>query len=233
MGKKEKFYAIKIGRRPGIYREWYGEGGAEAQIKGFPNAIHKSFPTREDAESFLKSTIKKRPRRKAVKKQPSDADFDENGIIIYTDGSCISNPGPGGYGVVILYGKSRKELSGGYRLTTNNRMELMACIVGLQTLEPPSSVILHSDSQYVVNGISKGWAKKWKANNWMRNKKESAQNPDLWEQLLELCEKHDVNFVWVKGHAGNQENEICDQMANKAASQKKLLKDKGYVDARN
>ncbi len=126
MGKKEKFYAIKIGRRPGIYREWYGENGAEAQIKGFPNAIHKSFPTREDAEVFLRSNVKKRPRRKAVKKQPSDADFDENGIIIYTDGSCINNPGPGGYGVVILNGKSRKELLGGYRLTTNNRMELMA-----------------------------------------------------------------------------------------------------------
>ena len=233
MGKKEKFYAIKVGRRPGIYREWYGENGAEAQIKGFPNAIHKSFPTREGAELFLKGNIEKGPKRKAVKKQPSDADSDKNGIIIYTDGACINNPGPGGYGIVILDGKSRKELSGGYQLTTNNRMELMACIVGLKYLKSPSSVSFHSDSKYVVNGISKGWAEKWQANNWMRNKKEPAQNPDLWKQLLTLCEKHKVKFVWVKGHAGNQENEICDQLANNAATQENLLKDMGYIDARS
>jgi len=239
MGKKKNFYAIKVGKRPGIYREWFGENGAEAQIKGFPNATHKSFPTLEEAELFLKSNIKKRPKRKAVKKQPSDSDFDldfesdENRIIIYTDGACINNPGPGGYGIVILDGKSRKEMSGGYQLTTNNRMELMACIAGLKNLDSSSSVTLYSDSQYVVNGISKGWAEKWQANNWMRTRKEPAQNPDLWEQLLILCKKHDVKFVWVRGHDGNRENEVCDQLATTAASQENLLEDMVYTDARN
>ena len=112
-------------------------------------------------------------------------------------------------------------------------MELMACIVGLESLESTSSVTLHSDSQYVVNGISKGWAEKWQANNWMRNKKESAQNPDLWEQLIDLCEEHDVKFVWVRGHAGNKENEVCDQLATTAASQENLLEDSGYIKARS
>lgn len=134
---------------------------------------------------------------------------------------------------MILDGESRKELSGGYELTTNNRMELMACIVGLKNLESTSSVTLHSDSQYVVNGISKGWAEKWQANNWMRNKKEPAQNPDLWEELLPLCKKHDVKFVWVRGHAGNKENEVCDRLATTAASQENLLEDMVYTDARS
>ena len=105
---------------------------------------------------------------------------------------------------------------------------MMACIIGLQKLETPSSVILYSDSQYVVNGISKGWAKRWQANDWMRTKRERAKNADLWERLLALCEKHDVKFNWIKGHAGIKENEICDQLASKAASRKKLLADKVY-----
>ncbi len=105
-------------------------------------------------------------------------------VIIYTDGGCINNPGPGGYGVVLLYGGHRKELSGGYKLTTNNRMELMAAIEGLKTLREPCIVKLHSDSRYVVDGIGLGWAEKWKKNNWWRTKSEKALNSDLWEQLL-------------------------------------------------
>ena len=106
---------------------------------------------------------------------------------------------------------------------------MMACIVGLQKLEVPSPVSLYSDSQYVVNGISKGWAKKWQANDWMRSQRKPAKNIDLWKQLLALCEKHDVEFIWVKGHAGNPENERCDELANKAAMQKDLLIDEAFV----
>jgi ribonuclease HI len=149
-------------------------------------------------------------------------------VTIYTDGACLGNPGPGGYGVVLLYGEVRKELSGGYRHTTNNRMEMMAAIVGLESLKEPCTVTLYSDSQYVVNAITKGWAKKWRANNWQRNKTEKAVNPDLWEQLLTLCDRHKVTFCWVRGHAGNVENECCDQLAVAAAKQRDLPPDTGY-----
>jgi ribonuclease HI len=150
-------------------------------------------------------------------------------VEIYTDGACLGNPGPGGYGVVLLYDDHRKELSGGYRLTTNNRMELMATIVGLRSLKVACIVTLYTDSQYVVNAISKGWAKKWQAHNWMRNKTEKAVNPDLWEELLMLCDEHQVSFKWVRGHAGNEENERCDRLAVAAAKQTDLQPDIGYL----
>lgn len=149
-------------------------------------------------------------------------------VIIYTDGACTGNPGPGGYGVVLMYGGHRRELSGGYRRTTNNRMELMGPIKGLESLNQSCRVTLYSDSQYVVEGIEKGWAKRWRTNNWMRNKREQAINPDLWGRLLDLCETHDVEFRWVKGHAGDQVNERCDQLAVQAARQKELPADEGY-----
>lgn len=149
-------------------------------------------------------------------------------VIIYTDGGCMNNPGPGGYGTVLLYEKKRKELSAGYKLTTNNRMELLACIEGLKALKYPCDVNLFSDSQYVVNGISKGWAKRWKKKGWMRNQTNPAENADLWAQLLNLCETHNVEFKWVKGHAGNKENERCDQLATQAAKSKRLLPDTAY-----
>jgi ribonuclease HI len=149
-------------------------------------------------------------------------------VVIYTDGACHGNPGPGGYGVVLLYEGERKELSGGFRLTTNNRMEIFAAIAGLRALKMKCEVTIHSDSQYLVNAITKGWAQRWRANGWKRNKKEMAVNPDLWEQLLNLCAQHDVKFVWVKGHAGNKENERCDELAEGAARQRELPVDNGY-----
>lgn len=149
-------------------------------------------------------------------------------VTIYTDGACLGNPGAGGYGVVLLYGQHRKELSGGYCTTTNNRMEMMAAIAGLMALKTKCAVTLYTDSQYLVNAITKGWAQKWQKNGWRRNGKEQAKNPDLWGQLLDLCRKHEVNFVWVKGHAGNQENEYCDRLAVSAARQKNLPPDLGY-----
>ena len=151
-----------------------------------------------------------------------------NPVEIHTDGACLGNPGPGGYGVVLRYGEVRRELSGGYRLTTNNRMELMAVIKALEALNRPCQVILHSDSRYVVDAIEKGWAKKWQANGWRRNKRELALNPDLWQTLLELCARHQAQFRWVRGHAGNAENERCDHLAVQAAKQPNLPEDVGY-----
>jgi ribonuclease HI len=149
-------------------------------------------------------------------------------VTIYTDGACLGNPGAGGYGVVLLYGQHRKELSGGFRLTTNNRMEVMAAIVGLMALKTQCVVTLYTDSQYLVNAMTKGWAKQWQKNGWKRDRKEKAKNPDLWEQLLTLCKEHQVNFIWVKGHAGNLENECCDRLAVLAAQQQSLPPDSGY-----
>ena len=142
---------------------------------------------------------------------------DRKHVTIYTDGACIGNPGPGGYGVVLLYKGRRREISRGYRNTTNNRMEVLAAIVGLEAISEPCRVTLFSDSQYLVNAIAKGWAQRWQANGWKRNKKERALNPDLWERLLAVCERHDVEFEWVRGHAVNKENECCDRLATHAA----------------
>ncbi|MQF70115.1 ribonuclease HI [SAR202 cluster bacterium AD-804-J14_MRT_500m] len=149
-------------------------------------------------------------------------------VVIYTDGSCIGNPGPGGFGVVLLQAGSRKELSGGYRMTTNNRMEILAVIAGLRSLDEPSRTTVYSDSQYVVNTIEKGWAKRWKANGWFRNKKERAVNPDLWDALLDLCQTHEVKFSWLRGHSGHVENERCDRLAVAAATGANLEVDVAY-----
>ena len=149
-------------------------------------------------------------------------------VIIYTDGACTGNPGPGGYGVVLKYGTHRKELSAGYRKTTNNRMELMAVIAGLQALKDRCQVTLYSDSQYLVESLSKGWAKKWQENGWKRNKKKKALNPDLWEILLDLFEQHKIDIKWVRGHAGEEENERADFLATSAIKKSKLSVDAYY-----
>ena len=149
-------------------------------------------------------------------------------VTIYTDGACKGNPGPGGYGVVLLYADHRKELSGGYSKTTNNRMEILAAIVGLKTLKEVCHITVYSDSQYVVNTMTEGWAQRWRANGWRRNKREKAINPDLWAQLLSLCEYHDVEFRWVRGHSGEPENERCDRLAVKAAEEPELPIDESY-----
>ena len=134
-------------------------------------------------------------------------------VQIFTDGACSGNPGPGGYGTILRFGDIEKELSGGEKETTNNRMELTAAIVGLETLKESCNVIVYSDSKYLIDSIQKGWVVRWKNNNWMRTSKDKALNSDLWERLLILLEKHVVNFVWVKGHNGHSENERCDKLA--------------------
>jgi ribonuclease HI len=146
-------------------------------------------------------------------------------ITIYTDGACIGNPGPGGYAAILLSGKTQTELSGGYRLTTNNRMELMAAIVALENLKQNSQVTLYSDSSYLVNGMSQGWVKKWRAKDWKKGK---AENVDLWERVLELSGRHEVVFKWVMGHAGNSFNNRCDWLSVQAAKMKNLPPDEAY-----
>lgn len=156
---------------------------------------------------------------------------DLKNITIYTDGACLGNPGPGGYGAVFLYGQVRREMSGGFRRTTNNRMEIMAAIVGMEALKEKCQVTLYSDSQYLVKAIAEGWARRWRANRWMRNKTDRAVNPDLWAKLLKLCETHEVEFKWVRGHSSNAENIRCDELAVEAANSPNLPVDQGYEGA--
>ncbi len=149
-------------------------------------------------------------------------------VEVYTDGACSGNPGAGGYGALLLYGSAKKELSQGYRMTTNNRMEMLAVIKALEALKEPCRVTLYSDSKYVIDAITKGWVAKWKQNGWQRNKKEKASNVDLWEAMLVQLERHDVTFQWVKGHADNPGNERCDALARAAIVSDNLQNDENY-----
>lgn len=134
-------------------------------------------------------------------------------VIIHTDGACSGNPGPGGWAAILKYGRHERELSGGERQTTNNRMELTAAIKALEALTEPCRVTLYSDSSYLVNGMTKGWAESWQKKGWRKSDKKPALNPDLWERLLELCQIHKVEFVWIRGHDGDEYNERCDRLA--------------------
>ena len=142
-------------------------------------------------------------------------------VIIYTDGACSGNPGPGGYGVVLIAGDKRKELYGGYRLTTNNRMEMTAAIVALKALKRDCKVLLHSDSKYLIDSITKGWVYNWQRKNWMRTNTDKALNVDLWKELLPLLKFHKVTFKWVKGHANVTENEVADRLSVRGAEEAK------------
>jgi ribonuclease HI len=147
-----------------------------------------------------------------------------NQVAIFTDGASSGNPGPGGFGIVLISGSRRKEISHGYRLTTNNRMELLAVIVALETLKKDGlDVVIYTDSKYVVDSVEKKWVFTWQKKNF-----EKKANPDLWRRFLDIYPKHKVRFKWVKGHAGNTENERCDQLATEAAARKLLKIDKGY-----
>lgn len=146
-------------------------------------------------------------------------------ITIYTDGAARGNPGPGGYGVVLISGKHRLELAEGYRITTNNRMELMAVIKGLEALKiPGSDVTIYTDSRYVADAVEQGWVFRWESKFFKKKK-----NPDLWMRFLKVYREHKVRFVWIKGHDNNKENELCDRMAVEASGRKKLFEDSGYM----
>ena len=134
-------------------------------------------------------------------------------VTVYTDGACSGNPGPGGWGAVLLYGSHRKEISGGAPATTNNRMELTAVIEALKLLKEPCQVALYSDSKYVIDALEKGWAWGWKRRGWVKSDKKPALNPDLWEELLRLTQTHKLEYHWIKGHASNPLNNRCDELA--------------------
>jgi ribonuclease HI len=154
-----------------------------------------------------------------------------NPVLIYTDGACTGNPGPGGYGVVIVANGKTTELSQGYRLTTNNRMELLAAIVGIGSLKERSLVKLYTDSKYLSDAINLGWADTWRAKGWRKTGRGKILNPDLWKQFMNLMDVHDVRLIWVKGHAGHPENERCDRLAVAAANGRNLLPDHGYEES--
>jgi ribonuclease HI len=245
--KKKQYYVVVNGRKPGIYSKWSGVGQAAEQVEGFPKAVYRGFFSRVEAIDWLrafpvKSLVELAPNlveqvrpakakvstQAARKQKTRDDGVSPAKVVIYTDGGALTNPGKGGYGVVLKHKGHRKELSGGFRLTTNNRMEILACIEGLRALKHKSDVVIFSDSQYVVNSISKGWAKRWRARGWMRNDTDKAENADLWEQLLKLCDDHTVEFRWIRGHQGTAENERCDQLAMEAARKADLPADTVY-----
>ena len=230
----KKFYAIAVGRRPGIYESW---PMAHAQVMGFPGARYKGFPSRGEAEAWLAQPASARaPARPKAKVAATPARSEQASrpgeVLVYSDGGARFNPGPGGYGVIIIADGERRELSGGYRHTTNNRMELMGCIVALASLaDCDQPITVTTDSQYVVNGISKGWALSWRKRGWLKADRQPALNADLWGRLLDLTEGREVNFCWVRGHAGHPENERCDQLAVASAAQPGLEVDHGYEDS--
>lgn len=239
---KQKYYAVVVGRKPGLYDQWFGADGAEAQVKELTNAVYKSFQSRAEAEAWYRERAGRAPTNIQISRPdpPPGEDYFRlhrealaaGKVVIYTDGGCLVNPGVGGYGAVLLHKDKRKELSGGYARTTNNRMELAACIAGLRLLKQPAAVVLFSDSSYVVNGIAKGWARRWRAAGWRRSEggqDQPVKNADLWAELLEQCERHDVQLVQVKGHAGAAENERCHQLASAAMARPGLPPDPGFA----
>lgn len=151
-------------------------------------------------------------------------------VTIYTDGACSGNPGKGGFGVVLNYMGKKKEISKGYRCTTNNRMEIMAALAGLSALKEPCKVVLYSDSKYLVDSVNKGWIASWQKNGWKNSKKEKVKNRELFEELIELMNVHEVEYRWVKGHDGHSENERCDYLATSAAKADNLEEDTGYIE---
>jgi len=225
----EKFYAVAVGREPGIYTNW---PLAKSQVDGFAGALYKGFPDRAAAEAWLKN-----PSRPQRKKQTEDAGEQTaghvaapgDGIFVYTDGSCLGNPGPGGYGVIIHENGQERQLSGGFRHTTNNRMEIMAAIIALKaTAVGDKTIHLYSDSSYLVNAIDKGWAKNWARRGWRKSDGQPALNADLWQELLALLAHKKVVWHWLRGHAGHGENERCDRLALAAAKSPNPPEDTGY-----
>lgn len=153
-------------------------------------------------------------------------------VIIHTDGACKGNPGPGAYGAVLVSGRHRKEVSAGYRLTTNNRMELRGAIAALDLLSEPCEVELHSDSKYLVQAITEKWLDGWKRRGWITSDKKPVKNQDLWQLLIIAMGSHKIDWRWVKGHAGHAENERCDELANIAVIGGNLLEDSGFEATR-
>lgn len=225
---KKKYYAVRKGHKEGIYTQWFGPGGAQIQVAGFPGAEFKGFGTRAEAQNFLISKTENKPRSKPEKKS-HDVKMDGQKLNVFTDGGAVGNPGPGGYGVVILMpGGKQQEFCGGFKWTTNNRMELMGAIRALEFLPGDDPITLHSDSRYMVDSVNKGWARAWRRRGWKKANGEPALNVDLWKRLLAQLEEKKVVLRWVKGHAGHTWNERCDQLVHEAIQRGELATDEGY-----
>jgi ribonuclease HI len=219
---KKKYYAVRRGKKTGIYTEWFGPNGAQAHVAGFPGAEYKGFPTRAEAEKFLNPQSEDKSMA---------AEKGGHRIQVFTDGGAVGNPGPGGFGAVIIQPDGqRQELYGAFQWTTNNRMELMGCIKALEAMDRQLPITLHSDSRYLVDAVNKGWARGWRRRNWKKANGAPALNADLWQQLLTLLDDRDVLLNWVKGHAGNIWNERCDQLVHEAIAKGDLEVDEGYVN---
>lgn len=233
MAKIAKFYVVKKGRKPGIYSTWEE---CQAQVSGFAGAAFKAFATRKDAQAYLRGEepaefaqsalfeIEAFQPQKAAEPEPEEG---LEKVRLFSDGGAIGNPGPGGYGVVLEWEGRRREVSAGYRLTTNNRMELLGVINGLEQIKERAAVRVFTDSSYIVNAMRTGAARRWRQANWKR-KDGLVPNADLWERLLALAEGHHLTFEWVPGHSGIPQNERCDRLAQAAARGKDLLVDSGY-----
>ena len=202
-----------------------------AEVEALPESLLPELLTYvQTLKPSQPKTSSSKPKLNLKTKSPAaSSSSSSDTIIVYTDGACTGNPGKGGYGAVIIDGDRREELSAGYKLTTNNRMEMMGAIAALEFLKSNSKVKLHTDSKYIVDAVNKGWAKKWQSKGWRRNAKEMAKNPDLWQEILDLCKIHEIEFIWVKGHAGIAENERCDRLAVDAAHGSNLAVDEGYT----
>jgi len=221
----KNYYAVVKGVKPGLYTSWSGENGAQAQVFGFLGAQFKGFAELEDALDYLHAhgivVAEHKDHQPRVR-------YQDDGIHIFIDGGAIRNPGPGGYGVVLMHQGRRKELSQGFKKTTNNRMELSACIAALSSLNKKMPITIYCDSRYIVDNITQGHAHRWRINNWLTSSKKPVENVDLWRQLLTLVDEFQPQFTWVKGHSGSAENERCDQLAKAAARSDHLIVDDGY-----
>ena len=203
MAQKKNFYAVRKGRVPGIYSTW---DDCKRQVEGFAGAQFKGFATRAEAEDFVQGIASRTPAKpKSTAPAHSSApQHDPAATILYADGACTGNPGRGGYGAVLFHNGRRTEFSGGFRLTTNNRMEMLGCLVGLRALREPTRVTVYSDSRYVVNAITQKWAVNWRKRGWQRRLENGetapAANADLWAEMLEECERHNVDFQIGRAH---------------------------------
>lgn len=239
--QKKQYYVVVDGERVWLFRTWneakpHCVGQKGVKFKGFADANDAlawltQFPDAQtDAVREVLTPLTGQSKKRVDSTLQAEPKIPPDTVVMYSDGGSLGNPGPGGYGVVLQFNEQYKEFSGGYRRTTNNRMELMGCITGLEALKRQSTVLIYTDSSYVVNGIEKGWAEKWRSLGWKRSKNgAAAKNADLWARLLTAVDKHDVTFHWVKGHAGNPRNERCDQLAKQAARRDDLPDDKGFT----
>jgi len=239
--QKKQYYAVVHGRNPGIYNKWFGEDGAADQVENFPEALYKGFYTKEEAIQWLRelgqeTLLTYAPGlleliESSIHLKTIDI-YDEllkaDRVVIHTDGCALGNPGTGGFATILRFKDRKKEISGGFEETTNNRMELIACIEGLKALKQKCSAVVFSDSKYLVDAMANGWALKWRANRWMKDRSHKVSNADLWAKLLELCEQHEVEFRWVRGHNLDKTNERCDFLAKLAAKKPNLNADEGF-----